>query len=113
MVYHTDVDMRPGARRGAPGIVIATKRHNGVRFAANICRTRRLREHVQGNGRKSMQASPNKNKPVRERLDLDRRYGDIGISAVAAALRYCSDGKNPAYAPVAPQLRDEHEDVAA
>jgi len=35
----------------------------------------------------------------RERADLDPRFGKIGISAVAAALRYGSDGKNPAYAP--------------
>lgn len=31
--------------------------------------------------------------------ELDVRYGKIGISAVAAALRYQSDAKNPAYAP--------------
>jgi hypothetical protein len=30
--------------------------------------------------------------------DLDRQYRKIGISAVAAALRYQGDGKNPAYA---------------
>jgi hypothetical protein len=30
---------------------------------------------------------------------LDRRYGKIGILAVAAALPYQSKGKNPAYAP--------------
>jgi hypothetical protein len=34
---------------------------------------------------------------------LDSRYGEIGISAVAAALRYQSEVKNPAYAPVAAQ----------
>jgi hypothetical protein len=28
--------------------------------------------------------------------DLDRRYGEIGISALAAALRYQSTAKNPA-----------------
>jgi hypothetical protein len=28
--------------------------------------------------------------------DLDRRYGEIGISAVAAALRYQSAATNPA-----------------
>jgi hypothetical protein len=39
------------------------------------------------------QASP-------ERQDLDRRYGRIGIPAVAAALCYPSDAKNPEYAPV-------------
>ena len=31
---------------------------------------------------------------------LDRHYGKIGILAVAAALRYRGDAKNPAYAPV-------------
>jgi len=64
-------------------------------------------------GEKLMPASPNNNKPSRERLDLDRRYGEIGISAVAAALRYRSEAKNPAYAPVAWQPQDEREDVAA
>jgi hypothetical protein len=32
---------------------------------------------------------------------LDGRYGKIGIPAVAAALPYQSDSKNPACAPVA------------
>lgn len=32
---------------------------------------------------------------------LDRRYGAIGIPAVAAAVRYQGAAKNPAYAPVA------------
>lgn len=35
-------------------------------------------------------------------VELDRRYGRIGISAVVAALRYQGDAKNPAYSPVAP-----------
>lgn len=60
-----------------------------------------------------MPASPNKNKPSRERPDLDRRYGEIGISAVAAALHYCSEAKNPAYAPAAWEPQGEREDVAA
>ena len=34
---------------------------------------------------------------------LDRCYGKIGISAVAAALPYQSDAKNTAYAPVTPR----------
>jgi hypothetical protein len=34
-----------------------------------------------------------------KRLDLDQQYGRIGISAVAAAVRYQSEAKNPAYAP--------------
>jgi hypothetical protein len=32
-------------------------------------------------------------------IALQRRYGQIGISAVAAAVRYQGDSKNPAYAP--------------
>jgi hypothetical protein len=35
----------------------------------------------------------------RERAELDPRFGKIGISAVAAALPYASDARNPAYAP--------------
>ena len=34
-----------------------------------------------------------------ERTALDRCYGQIGISAVAAAVRYQGAAKNPAYAP--------------
>ena len=34
----------------------------------------------------------------RERSELDARYGKIGISAVAAAVRYQSDQRNPAAA---------------
>lgn len=40
---------------------------------------------------------------------LDRRYGQIGISAVAAAVRYQGGGKNPAYAPVANRWDDRIE----
>jgi hypothetical protein len=47
----------------------------------------------------------------RERAELDARYGKIGISAVAAALRYGSEAKNPAYAPAAIRAKD-HEDAA-
>ena len=35
---------------------------------------------------------------------LDSRYGAIGISAVAAALQYQSEVKNPAYAPSVHEL---------
>lgn len=35
---------------------------------------------------------------------LDSRYGAIGISAVAAALQYQSEVKNPAYAPAIHEL---------
>jgi hypothetical protein len=58
-----------------------------------------------------MQGNQNK-KAQWERPDLDRRYGEIGISAVAAALQYRGDAKNPAYAP-APRSKTEREEVAA
>jgi hypothetical protein len=45
--------------------------------------------------------TPSKIKP--EVQSLDCRYGKIGISAVAAAMRYQSERKNLAYAPVAPR----------
>jgi hypothetical protein len=47
------------------------------------------------------------NRP-REQADLERQYGNIGISAVAAAVRY-EGGKNPAYAPDA---QDEESQAA-
>jgi hypothetical protein len=36
---------------------------------------------------------------------LDARYGQIGISAVAAAARYQGTAKNPAYAPTSNDWR--------
>ncbi|HKM87683.1 MAG TPA: hypothetical protein VJX48_03690 [Xanthobacteraceae bacterium] len=41
-----------------------------------------------------------------ENIALHRRYGQIGISAVAAAVRYQGDAKNPAYAPAAIKADD-------
>ena len=56
--------------------------------------------------------SPPKTQP--EVPSLDCRYGKIGISAVAAAMRYQSERKNMAYAPVAPRSdRWRSEDMAA
>lgn len=50
----------------------------------------------------------------RERAERDPRFGKIGISAVAAALRYGSDSKNPAYAPAEqPAASERAEDEAA
>jgi hypothetical protein len=49
----------------------------------------------------------------RERAELDPRFGRIGISAVAAALQYRGDAKNPAYAPVEPAKQLQLEDAAA
>lgn len=47
-----------------------------------------------------------------ERTALERRYGQIGISAVAAAVRYQGAAKNPAYAPVAINWYDRAEEAA-
>ena len=56
--------------------------------------------------------NPPKAKP--EVQSLDCRYGKIGISAVAAAMRYQSERKNMAYAPAAPRGdRWKSEDLAA
>jgi len=49
----------------------------------------------------------------RTEAGLERKYGEIGISAVAAALRYKSATKNPAYAPVVVQPDKRHADLAA
>ena len=50
----------------------------------------------------------------RERAELDaRRFGKIGISAVAAALRYPSETKNPRYAPAVQTTPSKFEEAAA
>jgi hypothetical protein len=50
---------------------------------------------------------------VSEVSALDNRYGQIGISAVAAAARYQGGSKNPAYAPCSNKWRDLIAEVAA
>jgi hypothetical protein len=45
--------------------------------------------------------------------NLDSRYGEIGISAVAAAVRFQSGVKNPAYAPAVHELDKWIAEVAA
>jgi hypothetical protein len=50
---------------------------------------------------------PSKQNIRHEEQALDARYGEIGISAVAAALKFKSESKNPAYAPVAPELDED------
>jgi len=43
--------------------------------------------------------------PAQPRPALDACYGQIGISAVAAAARYQGTAKNPAYAPTSTDWR--------
>ena len=49
----------------------------------------------------------------RDEPNLDSRYGEIGISAVAAAVQYKSKAKSPADAPVARQSDRWMADAAA
>jgi hypothetical protein len=49
----------------------------------------------------------------RDEPSLDSRYGEIGISAVAAALPYQSEVKNPAYAPAVHQPDKRTAEMAA
>ena len=55
-------------------------------------------------------AQPNER---REQPSLDRRYGEIGISAVAAAVRYQSDTKKPAPVPADPRKLDAYAEAMA
>jgi len=48
-----------------------------------------------------------------ENTALDRCYRQIGISAVAAAVRYQGAAKNPAYAPAKSNWYERTEDAAA
>jgi hypothetical protein len=48
-----------------------------------------------------------------EGSELAYRYQQIGIAAVAAALRYQGTGKNPAYAPAPMNWRDTTGEAAA
>jgi hypothetical protein len=47
-----------------------------------------------------------------QNVALDRCYRQIGISAVAAAVRYQGVGKNPAYAPVAVRRQHRADEAA-
>lgn len=50
--------------------------------------------------------------PNEDNASLDHQYGKIGISAVAAAMRYQSGAKNPAYAPVVTRKHDWDSEAA-
>jgi hypothetical protein len=55
----------------------------------------------------------NTRKTPGEGSGLAHRYRQIGISAVAAAVRYQGVAKNPAYAPTPSNWREQAEDAAA
>ncbi len=50
---------------------------------------------------------------AQSRLALDACYGQIGISAVAAAARYQGAAKNPAYAPTPYEWRLKYAEELA
>jgi hypothetical protein len=60
-----------------------------------------------------MPAKDKKSDSSGERPDLDRRYGKIGISAVAAAVRYQSEARTSAAKPAVTPSRKEREEAAA
>ena len=55
----------------------------------------------------------NDRKTERDSTALAGCYGQIGISAVAAAVRYQGGAKNPAYAPTSNKWRDRLAEAAA
>lgn len=57
--------------------------------------------------------NPNNKKPAGKSGDLELQYRKIGISALAAALPYQSDARNPAYTPAVSRPADEKQDIAA
>jgi len=58
------------------------------------------------NGRRSAEASAGRSL---QHAALHLCYGQMGISAVAAAARYLGDGKNSAYVVPVPARSDERE----
>lgn len=54
------------------------------------------------------QATANQDPP-----SLDRRYGKIGIAAVAAALPFWSEAKQPAFAQKSVRIEDRFIELAA
>jgi hypothetical protein len=104
------------------------KCHDSARFAAHFRRTRRLRFHHRTTERErgfimqDVTASLAKNTSPKK--DGDRTthgqattlagcYGQIGILAVVAAVRYQGSAKNPAYAPASSKWRDRFAEAAA
>jgi hypothetical protein len=61
---------------------------------------------------KTAAKSGNTAKDSGESTALDRRYGQIGISAVAAAARYIGMAKNTAYAPAPSGWLDRADEAA-
>ena len=101
----------------------ATKCPELTRFAAHFRRfdppyrtTGRNDPNIQSDEEEVMtSAKATAQRPGRsqEQSNLVRRYGKIGISAVAAALRYQGKTKNTAYAPVVHRVTDRTLEASA
>ena len=63
--------------------------------------------------KKTAAKKSNDGKTHSEATALAGCYGQIGISAVVAAVRYQGSAKNPAYAPASSQWRDRIAEAAA
>ncbi len=72
-----------------------------------------MQDVAAGMAKKTAQGKDNHCVVSAETTALDRRYGEIGISAVAAAVRYQGSAKNPAYAPTSSKWRDRIAEAAA
>ena len=68
---------------------------------------------VRRNGQKDRRKKGNDRKTHGEDTALAGCYGQIGISAVVAAVRYQGSTKNPAYAPTSNKWRDRIAEAAA
>jgi len=66
-----------------------------------------------GTANKTGQKPSQPRKSASESAALDHRYGQIGISAVAAAARYQGGAKNPAYAPSPARSQERSGEAAA
>ena len=64
-------------------------------------------------GQEERQATDRRQETTGDDHNLTVRYGEIGIPAVAAALRYTEAAKNPAYAPVVPRVDPRLIEMAA
>ena len=63
--------------------------------------------------KKTAAKNGNDRKTHSESIALAGCYGQIGISAVVAAVRYQGGAKNPAYAPTSNKWRDRIAEAAA
>jgi hypothetical protein len=63
--------------------------------------------------KKTAAKKSNDRKTLSEATALAGCYGQIGISAVVAAVRYQGSAKNPAYAPTSTKWRDRIAEAAA